>query len=146
MEMEPDQTTNDSNNTTNNPLNANPVVNPPSVPQTSSTNSVTNQCISTPAAANVVTIPVPIVHNEGTYAYVTVKGSLHDRSCSVFGLNDTEIQALWKRFQNSVKPVVNGVMVSTPPMVMLNTLAELSYKVVCSCGEAEICWTLQREI
>ncbi|XP_046803551.1 uncharacterized protein LOC124419137, partial [Lucilia cuprina] len=69
-----------------------------------------------------------------------------DRSCSVFGLNDTEIQALSKRFENSVKPVVNGVMVSASHLVMLNTLAQLSYKVVYSCGKAETCWTMQREI
>lgn len=141
MEMESDQT-----NITNNiatTLTANPTVIPPNIQQIASTNSV---AVPQPATANVVTIPVPIVNNEGTYAYITVKGSLHDRSCSVFGLNDTEIQALSKRFENSVKPVVNGVMVSTPALVMLNTLAQLSYKVVCSCGEAEICWTMQREI
>lgn len=108
-----------------------------------STGSVPASC---PPATNVVTIPVPIVQNEENYTYVTVKGSLHDRTCAVFGLNDAEIQALSKRFENGVKSVVNGVMVSVSPMVMVNTLAQLSYKVVCSCGEAEICWTMQREI
>ncbi|XP_046807087.1 uncharacterized protein LOC111684889 [Lucilia cuprina] len=63
----------------------------------------------------------------------------------IHSLNDTEIQALSKRFENSVKPVVNRVMVSASHLVMLNTLAQLSYKVVC-CGKAEICWTMQREI
>lgn len=105
-----------------------------------STNSVPN------SVANVVTIPVPIVQNEENYTYVTVKGSLHDRSCAVFGLNDTEIQALSKRFGNGLKGAVNGVMVTIPPMDMVNTLAQLSYKVICSCGEAEISWTMQREI
>ncbi|XP_017834904.1 uncharacterized protein LOC108594280 [Drosophila busckii] len=94
--------------------------------------------------ANVVTIPVPIIQSEGTFAYVTVKGSLHDYTCTVFGLNQAEIQALSNRL--SVKPCVNGVLIAVPPMVMLNTLAQLSYKVVCSCGEAEICWTMQREV
>lgn len=152
MEMESDQTSNTNNTAT--ATTTNPSVNPscvcpagaPNLQQTPSNNS--NPIAPTVAAPapNVVTIPVPIVHNEGTYTYITIKGSLHDRSCSVFGLNDTEIQALSKRFENSVRPVVNGVMVSTPPLVMLNTLAQLSYKVVCSCGEAEICWTMQREI
>ncbi|XP_046803836.1 uncharacterized protein LOC124419254 [Lucilia cuprina] len=123
---------------------ANPSVNPPNKQQLASANLVTN--IAPAATANEVTIPVSIVNNEGTCAYITVKGSLHDRSCSVFGLNDTEIQALSKRFENSVKPVMNGVMVSASHLVMLNTLAQLSYKVVCSCGKAEICWTMQREI
>lgn len=94
--------------------------------------------------ANVVTIPVPILQSEGTFAYVTVKGSLHDYTCTVFGLNQAEVQALSQRL--SVKTCVNGVLVAVPPMVMLNTLAQLSYKVVCSCGEAEICWTMQREV
>lgn len=94
--------------------------------------------------ANVVTIPVPILQSEGNFAYVTVKGSLHDYTCTVFGLNQAEIQALSNRL--SVKPCVNGVLIAVPPMVMLNTLAQLSYKVVCSCGEAEICWTMQREV
>ncbi|XP_018796488.1 PREDICTED: uncharacterized protein LOC108973579 [Bactrocera latifrons] len=105
-----------------------------------STNSVPN------SVANVVTIPVPIVQNEENYTYVTVKGSLHDRSCAVFGLNDTEILALSKRFANGLKGAVNGIMVTIPPMDMVNTLAQLSYKVICSCGEAEISWTMQREI
>ena len=106
---------------------------------TISTGSVPTSC------ANVVTIPVPIVQNEETYAYITVKGSLHDRTCSVFGLNDAEIQALSKRF-DTIKPVFNGVMVSVQPIVMLNSMAQLGYKVVAACGEAEICWTMQREI
>lgn len=94
--------------------------------------------------ANVVTIPVPILQTEGTFAYVTVKGSLHDYTCTVFGLNQAEVQALSQRL--SVKACVNGVLIAVPPMVMLNTLAQLSYKVICSCGEAEICWTMQREV
>ncbi|XP_005186426.1 uncharacterized protein LOC101898327 [Musca domestica] len=138
MESEP------TNTATTNPL-----------PESLSSSSVSNQCVvpppvvaapAAPQPASVVTIPVPVVNNEGTFAYVTVKGSLHDRSCQVFGLNDTELHALSKRFENGIKPVVNGVMISCPPMIMMNTLAQLSYKVVCSSGEAEICWTMQREI
>lgn len=145
MEMETEQTNNSTTNTPTIPLSEN-----------SSSSSVSNQCVAPPVAAavpapaappaSVVTIPVPVVSNEGTYAYITVKGSLHDRSCQVFGLNDTELQALSKRFENSIKAVVNGVMIAASPMNMINTLAQLSYKVVCSSGEAEICWTLQREI
>lgn len=32
------------------------------------------------------------------------------------------------------------------PLSVINALAELGYKVVCSTGEAEILWTLQREV
>lgn len=108
-------------------------------PQATSATSLLPNC-----PANVVTIPVPILQSEGTFAYVTVKGSLHDYTCTVFGLNQAEVQALSQRL--SVKSCVNGVLIAVPPMVMLNTLAQLSYKVVCSCGEAEICWTMQREV
>lgn len=112
---------------------------------TTNLNTANSQSVAPPTAANFVTIPVPIVNNEGTYTYATVKGSLHDRSCFVFGLNDDELDALVKRFGKS-KYVANGIIFSIPPVDMLNTLAELNYKVVCSCGEAEICWTMQREI
>lgn len=33
-----------------------------------------------------------------------------------------------------------------PPIQVINTLSELGYKVVCSTGEAEVVWTLQREV
>ncbi|KAH8261856.1 hypothetical protein KR038_005542 [Drosophila bunnanda] len=125
-----------------------------SASSTSSLNAVTAAAAASAAAAaaaatcqaNVVTIPVPILQSEGNFAYITVKGSLHDYTCTVFGLNQAEVQALSKRFESGVKPCVNGIMVAVSPMVMLNTLAQLSYKVVCSCGEAEICWTMQREV
>ncbi|KAH8374284.1 hypothetical protein KR200_001127 [Drosophila serrata] len=123
-----------------------------SASSTSSLNAATAAAAAAASAAaatcqaNVVTIPVPILQSEGNFAYITVKGSLHDYTCTVFGLNQAEVQALSKRFESGVKACVNGIMVAVSPMVMLNTLAQLSYKVVCSCGEAEICWTMQREV
>jgi hypothetical protein len=33
-----------------------------------------------------------------------------------------------------------------PTIQVINTLSELGYKVVCSTGEAEVVWTLQREV
>ncbi|XP_017043802.1 uncharacterized protein LOC108089865 [Drosophila ficusphila] len=112
----------------------------------SATSAVSLNAATAAVPAKVVTIPVPILQSEGNFAYITVKGSLHDTTCTIFGLNQAEIQALFKRFESGVKACVNGIMVAVPPMVMLNTLAQLSYKVVCSCGEAEICWTMQREV
>ncbi|XP_016995888.1 uncharacterized protein [Drosophila takahashii] len=121
---------------------------PPAIVTAASAVSLNAATTNTTAAvaANVVTIPVPILQSEGNFAYITVKGSLHDYTCTIFGLNQAEVQALSKRFESGVKACVNGIMVAVPPMVMLNTLAQLSYKVVCSCGEAEICWTMQREV
>lgn len=81
-----------------------------------------------------------------SYLYVAVKGSLHANDCAVFGLNCDEIQALTKRYQNSSAETLNGVIIKGPPMHVINSLSELGYRVVCSTGEAEIVWTLQREV
>jgi hypothetical protein len=45
-----------------------------------------------------------------TYYYVAVKGSLHARDCSVFGLIPAEVQALSKRYPSSIE-VVNGMSI-----------------------------------
>ncbi|XP_066992539.1 uncharacterized protein [Anabrus simplex] len=81
-----------------------------------------------------------------TFYYVAVKGSLHASDCSVFGLIPDEIQALAKRYESPSSPIVNGVIIKVPPILMINSLSELGYRVVCSTGEAEIVWTLQREV
>jgi len=80
-----------------------------------------------------------------TYYYIAVKGSLHAGDCSVFGLIPAEVQALSKRYPSSIE-VVNGMLIKGPPIAVINTLSELGYKVVCSTGEAEVVWTLQREV
>lgn len=36
--------------------------------------------------------------------------------------------------------------IAGPPFSIINALAELGYRVICSTGEAEILWTLQREL
>lgn len=102
---------------------------------------------------NVVTMPIPIVPaaavsciNEGTYVYVAVKGSLHSMDSSVFGLSKEEVTALSKRFSNSSTAIVNGVNIKGPPIEVINSLSQLGYKVVCSTGETEVVWTMQREL
>lgn len=80
------------------------------------------------------------------YYYVAVKGSLTSGDCDVFGLDQEEITALTKRFPNSNAQIGNGVVIKGPPMTVINTLCQLGYKVVSSSGEAEVVWTLQREI
>nr|CAD7572904.1 unnamed protein product [Timema californicum] len=81
-----------------------------------------------------------------TYWYVAVKGSLHAQDCSVFGLIPAEVEALCKRYSHPRVEVVNGIIIKCQPIQVINTLSELGYKVVCSTGEAEIVWTLQREV
>lgn len=59
----------------------------------------------------VVTIPVPIVHhNDETYYYVFVKGSLYSSDSAVFSCLAEEVQALSKKFQSPAKEIENGVM------------------------------------
>lgn len=94
---------------------------------------------------NVVTV-VPISPPDGTFTYIAVKGSVHAPDSSVFGLNDDEVKALSKRFANSTTQIVNGVNIKGPPMNVINSLSLLGYKVVCSSGEIEVVWTLQREV
>lgn len=95
---------------------------------------------------SVVTVAVPISQPEGTFTYVAVKGSLHAADSAVFGLNTDEVKALSKRFSNSTTAIVNGVNIKGPPMSVINSLSLLGYKVVCSTGEIEVVWTLQREV
>lgn len=95
---------------------------------------------------NVVTVAVPITAQEGTFAYVAVKASLHSSDSAVFGLSEAEIKALSERFSNKSTEIVNGVSIKGPPLEVINSLSLLGYKVVCSTGEGEVVWTLQREV
>lgn len=78
--------------------------------------------------------------------YVAVKGSLHSSDSSVFGLNNEEVAALAKRYRDVKKEVINGVLIKANPLQVINSLSELGYRVACSSGEAEVVWTLRREI
>lgn len=84
--------------------------------------------------------------SSGTYSYVVVKGSVHAEDCSVFGLNVDETKALVKRFSDYKKDIVNGTILKATPVQMINALGQLGYRVVATTGEAEIVWTLQRDL
>lgn len=86
-----------------------------------------------------------LLNNSGLFAYVAIKASLHSESCAVFGLNDVEISALSKRYK-SENEVINGTLFRAPPMTLVNALSLLGYKVVATTGEAEIVWTMQRDL
>lgn len=116
--------------------------------QTTTVNSQTGTAATqaTAAAPSVVAIPVPVVPPlESTYYYVFVRGSVYSDFATLFGLTQDEQQALTKRYNNKVSFVDNGIMIKAPAADLINSLAQLGYKVVCSTGEAEITWTLQRE-
>lgn len=78
--------------------------------------------------------------------YVAVKASLHASDSSVFGLAPEEIIALSKRYPDSNREVINGILIKASPLKVINSLSELGYRVVCSSGEAEIVWTLKRDV
>lgn len=102
---------------------------------------------SPPIAVNPNFVTVPVIHpKDGNYTYVFVKGSLYARDSAVFGLSSDEVIALSKRFQNSSVAIDNGVLIKGSPSSVINTLAQLGYKIVSSTGDAEVVWTLQREI
>lgn len=96
---------------------------------------------------NIIPVPVAIPKTDGNFLYIAVKGSLYSSDSAVFGLNDEETVALSKRFSNSSVAIENGHTIKGPPITVINTLAQLGYKVVCSTGDnSEIVWTLRREI
>ncbi|XP_072381399.1 uncharacterized protein [Diabrotica undecimpunctata] len=91
-------------------------------------------------------IPASVLMATGTYAYVAIKGSLYANDSAVFGLNEVETKALVKKFSNSQREVINGILLSAPPIQVVNALGQLGYRVVCTTGEAEVVWTMQREV
>lgn len=92
-------------------------------------------------------IPANILMSSGMYTYVAVKASIHATDSAVFGLNDDEINALSAKYNASVrKDIVNGILLKAAPITVVNALGQLGYKVVCTTGEAEVIWTMQREL
>ncbi|CAG9566915.1 unnamed protein product [Danaus chrysippus] len=96
------------------------------------------------SASNLIANPIPEV--EDGVVYVAIKGSLHSNDCSAFGLGQEEIKALIKKFPGSGSDVVNGITIKSNVLQAINSMAQLGYKVVCSTGETEITWTLQRDL
>lgn len=92
-------------------------------------------------------IPANILMSSGMYAYVAVKASIHAADSAIFGLNEDEVNALSKKYNNCVrKDIVNGILLKAPPISVVNALGQLGYKVVATTGEAEVMWTMQREL
>lgn len=99
----------------------------------------------TPPAAAIVTVPV-IQQQEGIYSYISIRGVPSGDDCSVFGLSLEESLALQKRFTFSSIEIMHGNMIKSNVFQVMNSVSKLGYKVVCSSGEKEIVWTMQREI
>lgn len=94
-----------------------------------------------------VVVPLPVIQQQDDiYFYVFVRGSLYSMETSVFGLELLEVSALSTKFASSPKEIENGVMFKQPANIVINSLAQLGYRVVSSCGETEHLFTLGREI
>lgn len=91
-------------------------------------------------------ISLPIVPADDTFYYIVVQGSLHASDCNIFGLSPDEHQAICDKFRCSSMEVVNGSIIKGHCIAVINALAELGYRVISTTGEAEIVWTLQREL
>lgn len=85
--------------------------------------------------------------DDDIFYYIGVKASPFATDCAVFGLPPKEASALRSRFPLSPSSpnVVNGITLKGTPFSVINALAELGYRVICSTGETEILWTMQRE-
>ncbi|KAL0123618.1 hypothetical protein PUN28_005853 [Cardiocondyla obscurior] len=81
------------------------------------------------------------------FYYIGVKASPFAPECVVFGLSPKEVSAIRSRFPLSPAnaDILNGVKIKGAPFSVINALAELGYRVICSAGESETLWTLQRE-
>lgn len=94
-----------------------------------------------------VVVPMPIIqHHDEIYYYIFIKGSLYSCDSAVFGLEAQEIQALAKKFSSPCKEVENGVLIKKPVHQVVNSLAQLGYKIISTCGETDTIFTMQREI
>lgn len=94
-----------------------------------------------------VMVPMPVLQqHDDIFYYVFVKGSLYSPDSAVFGLEVQEIQALAKKFNSPCKEIENGIMFKKSVVEIINSLAQLGYKVISTCGETETMFTLQREI
>jgi hypothetical protein len=88
-----------------------------------------------PVTNSIVTVPIPVISNDSLYTYVFVRGSLFASYSAVFGASDVENEALSKRFHCSSAGIENGIEIKTPPSKVINSLAQLGYRVVCSTGK-----------
>lgn len=99
----------------------------------------------TPQSTNIVAVPV-IHQQDCIYAYICIRGILSGDDCAVFGLSNEETAAIQKRFAISSIEICHGVMIKSNVFQVMNSLSKLGYKVVCSSGEKETTWTMQRDI
>lgn len=94
-----------------------------------------------------VVVPITVLQqHDDIFYYVFVKGSLYSPDSAVFGLEVQEIQALAKKFNSPCKEVENGIMFKKSVIDVVNSLAQLGYKVISTCGETETMFTMQREL
>lgn len=71
-------------------------------------------------------IPASLLMSSGVHAYIALRGSLDSSDCVVYGLSNTERQAIGKRFKVNEKYVAqHGIVVETHPLEVINALGQL---------------------
>jgi hypothetical protein len=88
--------------------------------------------------------PPVIISPDSSFVYIAVRGSLHATDCSIFGMNAEETAAILARYPKN--ELYNAFSVKGNAINVINSLSELGYHVISSCGENETTWTLQREV
>lgn len=70
-------------------------------------------------------IPASLLISSGMHAYVALRGSLDSGDCVAFGLNNTERQAIGKRFVVDENKVRYGLFVKIHPLELINAMGQL---------------------
>merc|ERR1712029_595280 len=96
-------------------------------------------------------------HTQDMSSYVAVQGTPRKDNSYVFGLTPKEVRYLRSKFHSSRRPSdpsttppqqpSHGVCVQANPIVVLNALGYIGFKVVSTCGDAECyLWTVERNL
>merc|ERR1712079_48835 len=85
-------------------------------------------------------------HTQDMSSYVAVQGTPRKDNSFVFGLTPKEVRYLRSKFHSSRRPS-DGVWVQANPIVVLNALGYIGFKVVSTCGDTECyLWTVERNL
>jgi len=96
-------------------------------------------------------------HTQDMSSYVAVQGTPRKDNCFVFGLTPKEVRYLRSKFHSSRRASdpcstpppqpSHGVCVGANPVVVLNALGYIGFKVVSTCGDTECyLWTVERNL
>lgn len=82
-------------------------------------------------------------------SFIAVRGNLEERSCKVFGLQEADRKDFELKLKNHkdlrVRPTsLPYTSVNASPMVVLNALGGIGFKIITTCDNNITLWTLER--